>query len=328
MKRVKVAIGVLAIIMVSAWAVLLFMAWHWGALTPQPRVSTAGFATNHTALAVIINLDPVREVVSTVAAQKTGRPAWLFQDLLPYEGALLMDVPEDRTQQQICLAVSPKRLGPFVPILTSRLFSPHPIASFQWSTPGIVWQDGVLMARLAGTSSEDTMATVRERWPDTSSENITLEGGHVLEAVIDNRGGRGLVAVEGLANLVEGMSAPKKPAEKRQELQRIFDAQQLSGLFYRASVVRLTADMVDRDTIILKANMECSDEQGAAAMEFALLTVRDLLFSQLIKHGVVLEGDPVKDGSNVRMELRLTGCEAALAHMAENEVSKDGRNAQ
>jgi len=315
----------LAIIMVIACAFLVFMAWHWGALTPQPRVSTAGFASNHTALAVIINLDPVREVVSTIAAQKTGRPAWLFQDLLPYEGALLMNVPEDRTQQQICLAVSPKRLGPLVPILTSWLFSPQPIGSFQWSTPGIVWQDGVLMARLAGTASEDTMATVRERWPDNSSESIKLEGGHMLEAVVDNRGGRGLVAVEGLANLVEGLSTPEKPAEKRQELQRIFDAQQLSGLFYRASVARLTGDMLDSDTIVLKTALECSDEQGATAMEFALLTVRDLLFAQLIENGIILEGDPVKEGANVRMELRLMGCNAALARIAGNEAQKDGR---
>jgi len=181
------------------------------------------------------------------------------------------------------------------------------------------------MARLAGTASEDTMATVRERWPDNSSESIKLEGGHMLEAVVDNRGGRGLVAVEGLANLVEGLSTPEKPAEKRQELQRIFDAQQLSGLFYRASVARLTGDMLDSDTIVLKTALECSDEQGATAMEFALLTVRDLLFAQLIENGIILEGDPVKEGANVRMELRLMGCNAALARIAGNEAQKDGR---
>lgn len=326
MKKVKVILGALAIAIFIGCAILLVLAWHWGALTASPRAATAGYASKQTAMALTVDFEPIQDVLGQLTAHATGKPAWLFQGFFPYGGALFIDVGEDRVHREVCALVNPRRLGPLAPMLARRLFSAPP-DSFQWVTEGVVWRDGVLMARLRGAASEGTAAIVRERWPEAPLKSLALEGGHMIEFLADNRGGEGLVAMECLADLAQGFSKPEKDAGKPQELQRIFDAQQLSGLFYRAASARITADVAGNDTILLNAVMECPDSQAASAIEFALLTVRDLLFKRLIEYGVVLEGDPVKEGTRVRMDLRLEGWRTAVTRLLEGGAPQNGRNA-
>ena len=69
------------------------------------------------------------------------------------------------------------------------------------------------------------------------------------------------------------------------------------------------------------AEIECADPLAARTFEFALLTVRDLLFKKLLQAGVALEGDPVADGTTVRMDVTVTGSMKAFEAMVKAETA-------
>lgn len=165
---------------------------------------------------------------------------------------------------------------------------------------------------------QEAAAAARERWKAEPAETLRLDGTHFLEVFVDNRCGQGFLAFAELSSTLEAPAgaasgdSSKAASPPKQELQQIFNARELSGLFYRARTAHFTADTQGADGLRIGLTIECPDETAARSVEFALMTVRDLLFRNLLEAGLTLEGDPILEGPKVRAEFTLSGVENAL----------------
>ena len=292
-------------------------------LAVTPRVDTASFITDRTAVIARVDLTAPGELTKALA-KVPGIPRMILEMALPYECSLLVDVDAERKVRQLTGVASMRRFGPQLLSMFGSPGSVQTVGKFRWTTPGIVSERGALLIRGEEDINPEALDVARERWQAAPAENIMLEGGHLLEMFVDNRRGQGFLAcAEATAELEEtvremaedssnAQPPPKALPPPKPELQRIFDATELSGLFYRARTARLTADAEGANSFRVSLTIECPDEAAARSVEFAVLTVRDLLFRKLLESGVTLEGDPALDGTRVRADFTLSGVEKAL----------------
>ncbi len=282
-------------------------------VVPAPRADTAAFATQHTAAILRIDLVALGNLGRRFAALPLAPRAFL-KLVAPYECSVMLDVDSERGIRRITAAASPDRFGTLLLWMTKNRPLPTPSGGFQWTTPGLALERGALTLRGEQNISQATLDTARKRWNTKDTQAAQLEGGHFLEAVASNRNGEGFLAFAGLF-LPETTAESQAPHP--QELQQIFDAKELSSLFYRARTARLLADVDGPNAYRISAEIECLDETAARSAEFALMTVMDLAFRNLLEIGVTLEGDTALEGNRVRAEYTLQGIETALKEAFE-----------
>ena len=287
--------------------------------TPAPRIATRVFATDYTAAVVTIDVEQAGEKLGEMAAQELGWPSWFVEFVLPYECSVTVDVDLDSAQRTITSVASMRRMGPLaiVALQDDELFD----LGESLTQTGLIAERGALVTRAWGPIPDESIAFVREGWPQEQYPPQSGEGGHLLEVVIDNRNGQALLGLEGLGAMMAAADAEENDEPALPERQDIFNARELSGLFYRARTAHLTADFAGPDVLGVTAEIECADPLAARTFEFALLTVRDLLFKKLLQAGVVLEGDPVADGTTVRMDVTVTGSMKAFEAMVKAETA-------
>lgn len=303
----------LALVFLIVVGTVLYLGVKWQVLKAAPRVQTASFAGEHTAALAVLDVDQIEAVLARALAQESGYPYSPFRFFLPYECAVMVDIDRRNRTRQFKGVASMRRLGPLAFAFFSTFFDDPelfgPEGAHMGTAPEVTIEKGVLVVSLDNEIAEESLALVYDLWPETAPGGLPFAGGHLLEVHVDNRNGQGLLALEGLGALIEDAPDGVVPRER----QNIFDADELSGIFYRVQTARVTADILGNDRMEILVDMDCPDELAARAMEFALLTVRDMVFKSLLEIGVVLEGDPVLDGTQVRAELTLSGVERAIA---------------
>ncbi len=286
-------------------------------LAAAPRVDTTSFITQQTAAIARVDFS-APGIMTELLPQVPILPRILLQLALPYECSLHVEVDADRKVRQLVGAMSMRRFGRHVLSMFDKVESLPSLGQFRWTTPGIVSEQGALLLRGEEGIGEEAAMVAQERWKASPAETIRLDGTHFLEVFVDNRRGQGFLAFAELSTPPEtpggaaSGDSSKAASPPKQELQQIFDARELSGLFYRARTAHFTADAQGANGFRIGLTIECPDEMAARSVEFALMTVRDLLFRNLLEAGLTLEGDPIIEGPKVRADFTLTGVENAL----------------
>ncbi len=232
-------------------------------ITDSPVVSHEAFAQPDTGLKVSVEPGHARDLIALLLAPDFKMPSWLPLDLetaldqvMPREMALLATPNYRASALDLTLFMNEKRLGPR---LVEAMNAARPFARF----PRIHWQKGgfslpergVITARGSVDLPDAFEDELLRYWsPRRRPVTAKTEGGHLFEAVLDNRHGDGFmlwVAATTMAG--KDWRAVLKDPRYRQML----------DLSVYVDEVRLTADLADVDTMNLHISMIADPTVGA-----------------------------------------------------------------
>ncbi len=246
---------------------------------------------------VLVRLNPnAPELVSLLLEGFSGAPPQFVTAFLPHEATLAIGFDGEQEQASCVLALSLRRLTGALAWLAS---DPEGwrISPVQQGIQAAKEADGLWVVRSHWPVSREMRERAAAWWPDARFAPLELEGGHVLEALLDNRSGGALLALEALL-------APRDLAQEQREavVNAPFDmeAQRLPGIFRRLEAVRLSADIEEANRASVRVEANGRDEAAAESLAFFLYTLRDLAYRELIEEDIVLTGDILVSGAAVR----------------------------
>ena len=205
--------------------------------------------------------------------------------VLPREVAALIKTDMNTRKAQLTLFANEQRLGPYLEkVLNDSAFLAK-IKQISWTSNGFELPErGSLSARGTLTVPETVESELFERWPTRVRETpAAVQGGHLLELVIDNRNG------DILALAAAGVSASGQDWATFRKSQ---EAEMAMGVIQAIEVARITADLVDPDSAAFDLRIE-ADEKGGPGLQFLLSGLAIPFATDYLKNemGLALTGD-------------------------------------
>lgn len=309
-----VCLGVLAIAGLTAVILATYFGTKYDMIKSAPRVSTAEFASERSAIVALF--DPNTPEVYTILAG-SERDSSVIKYWLPYECSAILDVDAAKGVRHLTLSISPRR---FAGILL-KIFGSKEVLSFEtpgfedWVTPGLVEEKGALIMRKQGRIPPEAMELVQEHPVVSGEQPFEVEGGHVLEVIVDNSNGCAFLGLEQLARPREGES-------DEGEEKRTVDPEKLAELLSRIHTARITCDFDSEGNFAVIIDIECPDEAAAESMLSGLLSVRDRMAGEALEEGYVVEGAPELVGNRIRADITVRGAQGSLVEQAAQRVQK------
>lgn len=299
-KNRRIMIVIIVLLLLSSIFIILQSSYK--VFISESRVSCKNLITDDSAVIMVIN--PRMPYASNIIATLTGYPALLLKMILPYELALIFDVNKDLALKRAKMMVSPRRLRPVIANMSKKFADDVIVNKMRFSMNSVVDKEGALRIHAKDSISKESLDVIRKYQSTKELLPLSPEGDHLLEVTLDNRYGGVFLVFESFFLLQKNSDEKGSPGEEKQQ---IFDADQLSGLFYRIATARITIDPKDEESLIIKINIVCPDAVTRDQTMFALLTSSDALFKKLIQMGLILEGEPVVDGNSIKVEYSLNG---------------------
>ncbi len=232
------ALGAVVLFLILVVGVLWLIESRYEGILRAPRVSHRVYTRGDTALRVV--LQPPLAQHRLVAALFPDRqvPDWVLNAVTPAETTLLFNADVENRSIDVNAFINYARLGPVLRDTVNKSGYIAPVSGINWSPPELVLdQPGVLLLRGTVPMSPQLAAAVQTGWDLSASFNARdIEGSHLLEALLENRNGRGFAA---LGALVEANTAG---AEN-------FDVLAAAPGFRNVATVRLFADFEEPDSL-------------------------------------------------------------------------------
>ena len=289
-------------------------------ISEAPPFSHETEATPETRLRVVLRPELLKDMLGQLAVVKqvyaesmppSLASSFKLEDILdmalPREAALLGTPDFSKGVLNLSLFVNEKRGGP---ALVSELNKNNTLAGIKqikWTTDGMEIPERGIM-RAAGTLAiPDTLEQkIMENWKNKAAvEPLLVEGGHHLEAVLDNRNGDALTLVACAA------------AASGNDWEELLNGQ-YGNMILNALVlihdVRLTADLLDFDTLKALVRLDTTSE-GGPGLQFILAGFWPQIVAEArAKQGLIIEGEPVWDAdkSAIMMDLKITGLQKLI----------------
>ncbi|HNR30128.1 MAG TPA: hypothetical protein PKI11_04510 [Candidatus Hydrogenedentes bacterium] len=256
------------------------------------------------------------ELMALLVEGFSGAPPPVIAWFLPHEISVAIGYDREKEAAACAVAVSLRRLAGALAWLASDAegwrFSP-----VQRALRVAKERDGLWVIRSQWATSEETRDRVARWWKADRFVLIELEGGHLFEAVLDNRAGGGLLALEALLAPEDFM-----PEQREVVVKAPFDveAQRLPGLFRRLETLRVSMDLEDGDRMRVRVDANCRDAAAAESLAFFLYTLRDLAYRDLIESDVILDSDIVVSGAAIRGVFTLEGVREIIVRAIRDGV--------
>lgn len=253
---------------------------------------------------LLVRIDPnAPEFLSLLVEGFDGAPPQLISWLLPYEITLAIGYDREREDASCILAVSLRRLAGGLAWLASEPDAWR-LSPVQQGVRAAKEADGLWVVRSHWPTSPETRARASVWWPEAGFARLEMEGGHLFEAILDNRAGGGLIALEAL--LAPGDFAPE---QREIVVKPPFDleAQRLPGIFRRLETLRVSADVEAGNRGRVRVEATCRDGAAAESLAFFLYTVRDLVYRELIEEDIILKTDIVVSGATLHAVFTIDG---------------------
>ncbi|MFP4503046.1 MAG: hypothetical protein ACLFTT_18795 [Candidatus Hydrogenedentota bacterium] len=297
-------VGVLVLCMLVA-GFLVYIAYEFDFIQAAARVDTVSYIGGEPM--VLARADPNRAavlaVVSEAFAQNPGARQFV-QAFMPHEASLAVMLDSGAQTSRQILALSLRRLAG---LLDWSAVEPANwrVSPAQEDIVASKEQNGVFVVRSSWPTRKTTRQQVRKVWPEAPRERLALEGGHLLELVVDNRGGGAYLALEPFFFAPEAAPAMGSPAQDK-TLAPIspppLSKRQYDSVFLRGRTLRVTVDLVhpslpanalDPTAVAVEVVIECTTRNARAAedLRFLLMYARDQLYRALLEEGVVLDSD-------------------------------------
>ncbi len=325
MKKVLVIFAVVAgsLLLVGAGVAAAIYSWADGAygIAPAPEVSHTEVEPDFTRLRVVARPGLARDFIlsNLPEAQLQQLPALIRDNMetivnsgLPYEVALLGGADYVANAFAFTVFINEQRGGP---LLVESLNGSNFFAN-----PAIEWLDGsfsmpergIVTTRGQVALPQGMEALVLQTYPaDPPVSALTIEGDHLVEAVLDNRNGDALAMIGIVARQNSGL--PIADLVEQPPLNQFVPvlAQFLSA--------RIHADLIDNDSMSIQLFMDGKEgTAGEGSQPFVgignFVLLRELR-NQLSRQGLTLEGRLEHDGPDVTGDFILSGLQTVLARM-------------
>lgn len=332
-----------AVLLAIVAGFLFYLAHEADLLAVAPRMDTVAHIGGNPV--VLARLDPNQPGVFRIlveAFESEPFAAKLITAMTPHEVTLSVDLNSSGETSHQVLALNLRRLA----------------GLFAWfGDDDHFLRFSPIQQNMSRAKEGDGLFVVRSEWPTNTGarallgarpdETMPLEGGHLFEAVIDNRGMAAYVALEPYFTAEEeaDRAGPERHARTEKLIPESAPAmERLAGLFRRVDTVRLRANLdwetVDgADTPPVEPAVEASSPlavreapavppgdiratitvdiatQSPRAAEdtlFFLMMLRDAAYRALLEEGIVLESRLSAEDSMVRGVFETAGFTARL----------------
>lgn len=323
-----VVTGILVILLfVVCIVVPLFM---FDVVTSGPHIPTASFAGPDTV--AILTILPAKSGIAGMVAESMEQPRNALDFYVPWECGAVLDLDPAGTTRTLTMTASPRHLGPL-----AMLFFGNPdvfpsttieVAGIEsWRSRAVVNERGAMVLRGDGTLSPEIKAWADERWPEAVQATAPeLKGGHFAELVVDNHGGRGFLALEGLLGIAPETLPPAPvaeadagestngesalPAEMPEGgLDSEKTAEPLDWLHLVADIqsVRMTADFEEPDLYLVHLEADCPTAEAAGRVVSGLERTMNATTEFWSRREITIDSSIIEEQNRVLGEFSVTG---------------------
>ncbi len=294
MKRVLIVV-VLALVVLAAVAAFIVQS-NYKALLPSPRVPHTTLVTPDTRALLVIDVPRAQNFIARNFLKDAGVPPAVLPYGLPYEVALVGDMEYSANRMKMSILVNDQRLAPVIVDFANQAELPAPLSD--WFADSVLKAEGPGKLVRTGTAPIDPLLVEKMGafWtPGKVSEPLSVEGGHLLELVLDNRDGSALALVGSLIPLLPMLGlfpVLDTPNPEVKSISSVLNEGRM-GVIEPLAVVRLQVDISDEDVITAHLELECkpdADESMATILMFALESGFYYVKPGLDQMGVKLEG--------------------------------------
>lgn len=306
-----ILLALAAVLLVVALIVLWIVDSRYEAVFRAPRITHDAFTTGDTSLKVVLQPPFGRRYLADALLPERRIPDWVLSAVVPEEVALLFDANLDVDQMRVTFFTNYARLGPAIRNALNQQNVGAALPNVAWSPPEVVRKEkGVLLLEGSVDLPRNTSQAIAMKWGTVSQPPPQVEGGHFIEAVIENRNGKGYAVILGLL----GDSFTSNP---------MLSLALSPDNFYIVGQMRLTGDFATADTMTFVLDVDANPASPPEAANGLKLAV-DALYGQLrayLKESYDgdLSGTSTVTGRTVHGEYMLLGADKVLKRIIHGQ---------
>lgn len=300
---VKIFVGLLVVVLLAVVVALVVVETKYHALIASPVIAVESVADPNASIRVSVRPPMALELIRP-RLEAQGVPPWAVAKVLPYEAGIFLTPRFETGQFGVRISVNEQRLGPVIATAPSQVNLPR-------LYPFVQWQSDVMTSNQRGELSLDATTevpalgaqAVQKYWGQVFDlKRPAFEGGHLLEATIDNRDGS-------LFALLATLDANKAP--------RIgLPLDDLAKTLLPIATIRVNGDLESADSLRISFVLDCtpeSEDKQVSTTDFQLGMALGAVAKQLQdKQGVILKGTRRIDGVSIAGEYTLSGIQKLL----------------
>ncbi len=294
----RILVGlVVAVVMVIVVA-LVVIETKYQAILPSPVIAAETVADPNASIRVSVRPPAAIELIRPLLAAE-GLPAWVADRVLPYEGAIFFTPQFGARTFGFRVCLNEQRFGPIIATAPEKV-------GLSKLYPFVTWAGNVMSSSRRGELSLDGSMelpalgaeAIQKYWGEVYQlKRPVLEGGHFLEAVVDNRDG----SLFGLLATLDSHNAPRLG----------LPLPDMAKTLLPISTLRVTGDLASPDLLNLKFVVDCrpeSEETAVSTTDFQLGMLLGAAAKELKdKDGIDLKGVRRREGTQIVGEYTLSG---------------------
>lgn len=287
MSKKQIALAVLLVILIIVMVAAIVVDRKFALIVASPKISHESLVKPETRAQIVVDVPKAKEIIKKKLLAGRSVPDWVLPRALPYEADLVANLDYARNSMDFTLFVNDQRLAPVLVDQINRLKLPAPFD--QWFKEKMAWKErGRMVRNGAAPMNPVFLSKLKALFKDKPGAGapLRIEGGHLVEAVLDNRDGS-LLAIVGTIAEAEGQSVTESTTEG------------FLGMAVPLDVVRLQADLADEKTLKIHLVIECAPETKPADVQFLAMGLDwglPEVQQSLSKNGITLTGKAsVKD---------------------------------
>jgi hypothetical protein len=313
----KVILGIIIAVLLIVVIAVLVVDVKYEALRSSPITSHESVATDGDTLRVVFHPMLMKDLIAAQIPEDSNIPGWAVDKGVPREMAALISPDLQAGRMGVTVFVNEQRLGPVLAeeSTTSNISGQVPYIS--WDTKGLVHEKrGSMTMRGSAPIADPICKAAVSQWGTVEPlKPIPIEGGHLFEALLDNRDGASFAVITTLAAAGAKGAVPVNPKD-------------LAVNLYPAYSLRITADRVpsdqvepdDGEVLTIKLQIECNpraEENAIGTMAFLLDMIRGQLAAEVQKaYGAELSGKTERQGLTIISDMTLKHFEKVVAKLA------------
>ncbi len=299
MTKKKIALLILIVLVVVVVIAAFIVDSKYAVVWSSPRISHATLVKPESRAVVAINLPLARDFITKRFLANSGVPAWAVSMVLPYEAALVADVDPGFALIRMTMFINDKRLGPVICDQLNGARLAPPLS--QWFLDKMAAAARGSLIR-KGSAPVDAMVAskVRAQWRNAQVRDpLDIEGGHAIEAAIDNRDGSGVAIV---AAAMQGNPL----------VGQYLSTEGYLGVLANIGDVRIQGDLTPDNALQVHVIVHAASSAKPEDMP-VLKMLLDLAVSQI--RGISIQGASKINGAAVEGDYTISNVDALLARL-------------
>jgi len=308
-----ILIAIVAVLLLAGVAGLIAAERRFAFLT-SPKVSHSAYLVPETRVQIAfepeLGADAIIQLIEQAVPENRRPSEWVLRQVFPQKAVVLLAPEPLAGGIHITAFVNDQRVGPIIRDAVNNADLTHTFPMIKWASEGMTLeQRGVLTLRGEMPIDPHTLELARTTWPEARVDTVlALEGGHVIEAVLDNRDG-------GAFTVLSAFEALQGPDGEN-------DPDFFVGMFANIASLRLTADFAGPNDVVLSIRVECPpdvEEDVPASLQFLLDMTLAQTQEPIRDAGAALTGTSRVENKTIIGEYTLSGLDKLIA--AEEDIA-------